>query len=94
MKAAVVDSYTETPRYRDFPEPTPASAEGLARVAVKAAALSQLVRAQASGKHYSSPKPPFVPGVDGVGCLLDGPTAGQRVYFAFPTPPLGRWPST
>ena len=51
-----------------------------------AAALSQLVRAQASGKHYStSGQLPFIPGVDGVGTLLDG----QRVYFAFPRAPFG-----
>tara|TARA_Y100001934_G_scaffold274402_1_gene366570 strand:+ start:1060 stop:1935 length:876 start_codon:yes stop_codon:yes gene_type:complete len=54
-------------------------------VTVRASALSQLVRAQASGRHYTSPKPPFAPGADGVGLLEDG----QRVYFAFPRNPVG-----
>ena len=42
--------------------------------------------AAASGQHYSSDERfPFIPGVDGEGVLPDG----QRVYFAFPTPPFG-----
>lgn len=84
MKAAVVHDFARPPRFDDFAAPEPK--EGEVIVHVKAAALSQLVKAQASGKHYSSPRqPPFVPGSDGVG-LLD---SGQRVYFAFPSPPFG-----
>lgn len=51
MKAAVVESFDRPPRFGDFPEPTPQADEVL--VSVRAAALSQLVRAQASGKHYT-----------------------------------------
>ncbi|MEE3157558.1 MAG: zinc-binding alcohol dehydrogenase family protein, partial [Pseudomonadota bacterium] len=65
------------------PAPTPQPGELL--VTVRASALSQLVRAQASGRHYTSPKPPFAPGADGVGVLENG----QRVYFAFPRNPVG-----
>lgn len=83
MKAAVVENVELPPRYADFPEPQARAGEVM--VNVRAAALSQLVRAQASGKHYSSPKPPFAPGADGVGVLADG----QRVYFAFPRGPVG-----
>ncbi len=55
-------------------------------VTVTAAALSNLVKAQASGKHYSSGKRfPFVPGNDGVGLTAEG----QRVYFLGPRPPFG-----
>tara|TARA_R110000868_G_scaffold10904_3_gene52816 strand:+ start:7647 stop:8603 length:957 start_codon:yes stop_codon:yes gene_type:complete len=83
MKAAVVENVNLPPRYADFPEPQAQAGEVM--VNVRAAALSQLVRAQASGKHYSSPAPPFAPGADGVGVLNNG----QRVYFAFPRGPVG-----
>jgi NADPH:quinone reductase-like Zn-dependent oxidoreductase len=84
MKAAVVRNYERVPEYGDFEEPIARTGEIL--VAVKAAALSRLVQSQASGQHYSSDgRFPFVPGGDGVGVLPDG----QRVYFAFPTPPFG-----
>lgn len=83
MKAAVVTDVSEAPAYADFAAPTPQPGELL--VKVRASALSQLVRAQASGRHYTSPKPPFAPGADGVGVLEDG----QRVYFAFPRNPVG-----
>jgi len=80
VKAAVVTSHDRPPSYRDFDEPVAEAGEVI--VSVRAAALSQLVRAQAAGTHYASPKPPFVPGADGVGQLADG----SRVYFAFPRP--------
>lgn len=83
MKAAVVEAFDRPPRYRDFDEPVARDGEIL--VAVRAAALSQLVRVQAAGKHYTSGTPPFVPGADGVGVLPNG----RRVYFAFPRGPVG-----
>lgn len=85
MKAAVVETFQEPPRYVDFEEPVARPDEVL--IDVRAAALSQLVRAQAAGKHYSvrAEQLPFVPGADGVGKLADG----TRVYFAFPRPPVG-----
>lgn len=82
MKAALSTSFERPPRFGEFTDPTPAADEVL--VTVKAAALSNLVRFLAAGKHPASVPPPFVPGVDGVG-LLDG----ERVYFAFPRPPVG-----
>ncbi|GAA6131242.1 quinone oxidoreductase family protein [Halopseudomonas sabulinigri] len=83
MKAAVVNDTNLPPQYLEFAEPQ--AQPGEVMVTVRGAALSQLVRAQASGKHYSSPKPPFVPGADGVGVLDNG----ERVYFAFPRNPVG-----
>jgi NADPH:quinone reductase-like Zn-dependent oxidoreductase len=84
VKAAVVYDFASPPAYRDFETPQASADEVL--VSVGAAALSNLVKAQAAGKHYSAPKqPPFVPGVDGVGRL----PSGERVYFAFPKPPYG-----
>lgn len=83
MQAAVVESFPNPPVYREFADPVAQADEVI--VAVRAAALSQLVRMQAAGRHYSSGTPPFVPGVDGVGLLPDG----RRVYFAFPRKPHG-----
>lgn len=83
MKAAVIESFPNPPVYRDFSEPVAQADEVI--IDVHAAALSQLVRMQAAGKHYTSGTPPFVPGVDGVGLLADG----RRVYFAFPRAPNG-----
>lgn len=84
MKAAIVHRFDQTPQYGDIDTPVAQAGEVLVRV--RAAALSQLVRLQASGKHYSAGKTlPLVPGPDGVGVLDDG----QRVYFAFPRAPIG-----
>ncbi len=52
MKAAVVTDFARSPQYTDFEPPTPQPGETL--VQVRTAALSQLVRAQAAGKHWSS----------------------------------------
>lgn len=84
MKAALVRSAGATPVYGDFTEPQPTAS--LARITVTAAALSQVTRARASGRHYSSSSGfPFVPGVDGVGLTDDG----RRVYFVLPDAPHG-----
>ena len=84
MNAAVVHSFDTPPQLGTFAAPVPEA--GMQIITVTAAALSPLVRAQASGKHYSSEtRFPFVPGVDGVGRRADG----SRVYFAFPQAPNG-----
>jgi NADPH:quinone reductase-like Zn-dependent oxidoreductase len=84
MHAAVVESFGVTPRYTSFREPEAMDEEVL--VKVRASALSNLVKSQASGSHYSkSTEMPFVPGNDGVGILPDG----QRVYFLNPRAPFG-----
>jgi NADPH:quinone reductase-like Zn-dependent oxidoreductase len=84
MKAAIVQGAGKTPVYGDFVAPTPAPGEQ--RVAVRAAALSQVVKSRASGAHYSSSGQfPFVVGIDGVGRLDDG----TRVYFVLPRAPYG-----
>lgn len=82
MRAAVVTSFERPPRFGEFVDPAPTADEVV--VTVKAAALSNLVRLLATGKHPSAVPPPFVPGVDGVG-VVDG----ERVYFAFPRAPVG-----
>lgn len=84
MKAAVVKVLGEPPRYQDFAEPIPADGEALIRV--RAAGLHPVVKAIASGSHYSSKgELNMVPGVDGVGTLDDG----SRVYFTFARKPWG-----
>jgi NADPH:quinone reductase-like Zn-dependent oxidoreductase len=82
MKAAVVESFESAPRYAEFEAPVPAAEE--TRVRVHAAAVTQLARIFAAGKHFAAPKPPFVPGIDGVGVV-----EGKRMYFAFPRAPVG-----
>ena len=84
MNAAIVREAGRSPVYGEFAEP--AAGPGDELITVTAAALSQLTRARASGRHYStSAALPFVAGVDGVGRLGDG----RRVYFALPAAPFG-----
>jgi NADPH:quinone reductase-like Zn-dependent oxidoreductase len=84
MKAAIVVEAGKTPVYGDFRDPVPANGE--VRVTVSAAALSNVVKSRASGRHYSSHgELPFVVGIDGVGRLDDG----RRVYFVLPQAPFG-----
>ena len=84
MKAAIVESFEKPPRYATFREPVAGAGEVL--VKVRAAALSNLVKGQASGRHYSSGSElPFVPGYDGVGTLPDA----RRAYFFGPPAPFG-----
>lgn len=84
MRAAVVNSLGQTPRYQEFPEPSPGEGEVLVRM--KAAGLHPIVKALAAGSHYASGgELPMVPGVDGVGLLEDG----TRVYVTFARKPWG-----
>ncbi|ORM62482.1 alcohol dehydrogenase [Pantoea rodasii] len=82
MKAAIVSAAGEQPVYGDFPEPH--ADEQHVIVSVKAAAVSQLAKARASGKHYSATTQyPFITGIDGTGTLSNG----DPVYFvAFDAP--------
>ena len=87
MHAALIDSFGFPPRYGEITQPEPSEGEVLVRV--RAAALTNLVRGQASGTHYSSvPVFPAIPGNDGVGTLPDG----TRVYFVGPeTGSMAEW---
>ena len=76
MKAAIITHAGQKPHYGDFPDSLPAENQLL--VHVKAAAISQLVKARAAGTHYSAAAPyPMVPGIDGTGYLENG----DPVYF-------------
>lgn len=85
MKAAVISSFDQPPRYGDFAEPV-AQGRGELRVDMLAAALHHLTLAKAAGKHYSgSAALPLVPGSDGVGRDPDG----KLRYFVLDDTPFG-----
>jgi len=72
MKAAVIRSFEQPPRYEDFAVPVPKGRDELL-VDVLAAGLHHLTRARAEGSHYTSAGVlPLIPGVDGVGRGADG----------------------
>ncbi|MEU5377578.1 zinc-binding alcohol dehydrogenase family protein [Streptomyces sp. NPDC005968] len=76
MRAAVVRSFENPPRYEEFTTPRPT--EGQVLVDMLATGLHPQVRSGANGTHYTSDgRLPLIPGVDGVGRLPDG----RRVYF-------------
>ena len=84
MKAAIVEQAGRKPVYGDLEEPVPSIGEN--RIAVAAAALSPVVKARASGTHYSSSGDfPIGVAIDGVGRLDDG----RRVHFFLPRAPYG-----
>ena len=84
MKAAVVHQLGQAPKYEEFQEP--AAGDGEVIVNVRAAGLHPIVKAIASGAHYSGTgELPMVPGTDGVGTLADG----SRVFFGFSRKPWG-----
>lgn len=84
MKAAIVNAFDVAPALGDFRAPE--AGDGEMVVTVQSAPLSPIVKALASGRHYtSSGTAGFVPGVDGVGLDPDG----RRVYFLFPKAPFG-----
>jgi NADPH:quinone reductase-like Zn-dependent oxidoreductase len=78
MKAAVIYKKGEMPKYAEFTEPIPQN-ENEILISVKAVAITNLDKAKASGKHYSSENQNqngTIIGSDGVGLLEDG----TRVY--------------
>jgi NADPH:quinone reductase-like Zn-dependent oxidoreductase len=84
VKAAIVEQAGRAPVYGDFDEPVAAAGEE--RIDVSAAAISQVTRSRASGRHYSSSGQfPLLVGIDGVGRREDG----SRVYFVLPRAPFG-----
>lgn len=74
MKAAVIYKKGEMPKYAEFTEPIPQN-ENEILISVKAVAITNLDKAKASGKHYSSENENqngTVIGSDGIGLLGDG----------------------
>ncbi|RMZ86942.1 hypothetical protein DV736_g5831, partial [Chaetothyriales sp. CBS 134916] len=78
MKAAEVTAWGDAPQYSTVPDPVlPDPSSGQIQIKVQAAALHQVVRARALGKHYSAKTLPHIPGTDGCGVTSEG----QAVYF-------------
>jgi NADPH:quinone reductase-like Zn-dependent oxidoreductase len=84
MKAAVVETLGQPPKYQEFADPVATENELL--IEVHAAGLHPIVKAIASGAHYSARgEVPMIPGIDGVGTRPDG----TRVYFGSARKPWG-----
>lgn len=84
MYAAVIANFADPPTFAEFGEPEAQAGEVVAEV--RAAAVSNIVRAIAAGAHYSSAaKPPMIAGLDGVVQLPDGSLA----YVPAVRPPWG-----
>jgi NADPH:quinone reductase-like Zn-dependent oxidoreductase len=79
MKAAVMYQKGDAPHYEEFPEPVVQNENELL-IQVKAAAIKNIDRSRASGRHYSAAtenkRQGTIIGGDGVGLLADG----TRVY--------------
>lgn len=84
MHAAVVNAIDQLPKFQNFADPV--AGEGEIVVEIHAAGLHPIVKALASGQHYSGKgQVPLIPGVDGVGKLPDG-----RLHYCFASrPPFG-----
>jgi NADPH:quinone reductase-like Zn-dependent oxidoreductase len=76
MKAAVLHQLGTSPKFEEFAAPQPSNEREVV-VNVKAAAIKQVDKSKASGKHYTNyPQLPVVVGIDGAGLLEDG----TRIY--------------
>jgi NADPH:quinone reductase-like Zn-dependent oxidoreductase len=72
VKAAIVTSFNQPPRYGEFTDPAPMG-KGEMLIDVLAAGLHHVARGRASGAHYSAgERLPLIPGIDGVGRGADG----------------------
>jgi len=84
MKAAVLHTLGEPPRFEDFPDPEPDEGEELVRV--RAASLKNVDKSMAEGSHYGSHRQlPAICGTDGIAMLEDG----SRVFCGGCLPPYG-----
>jgi NADPH:quinone reductase-like Zn-dependent oxidoreductase len=82
VRAAIIDRIGEPPRLGEMEEPVRESGKALIQVA--AASINPLDLAIAAGRYYGgSPEPPYVPGTEGVGAVLeaDSVSAGTIVRF-------------
>jgi len=83
MSAAVIIRHGDRPEH--MRRPVPSRGAGQALVRVSAAPISPLDLLCASGESYfGKPQLPYVPGVQGVGTVVEGESlsAGQRVWFS------------
>jgi NADPH2:quinone reductase len=81
MRAAVVKAVGSPPAVRDVDEPAPDARSAL--VAVEAAPLNPVEIRVAAGRHPRRAQPPYVPGLEGVGRVVESARIppGRRVRF-------------
>jgi len=86
VHAAVVNNWGASPTYGNIDLPTPSKSQVL--IKVRAAGVHNFVRSRAAGQHFSvaGRDPPHIPGVDGVGTVIE---TGQLVYFNALQSPTG-----
>lgn len=77
MQAAQIDDGAQSPKYALVPKPPQPESPDDVQLKVLATGLHRLVRARASGTHYTSSSVPNIPGIDGVGEAPDG----QKYFF-------------
>lgn len=89
MRAAVVEEIGRAPQPGEVDDP--ARSAGDALVAVRAAALNPIEIRIAAGRFARPAEPPYVPGLEGVGDVVeaDGHAAGRRVRFEGALPGFG-----
>jgi NADPH:quinone reductase len=91
MRAAVVEGVGSPPAPAEVDEPRPEADAAL--VAVEAAPLNPVEVRVAAGRHAREAQPPYVPGLEGVGRVLESARVppGRRVRFeAAALPGFGR----
>lgn len=81
MRAALVEAVGSTPAPADVDEP--ARDDGMALVAVEAAPLNPVEIRVAAGRHPRQAQPPYVPGLEGAGTVIESARVapGTRVRF-------------
>jgi NADPH:quinone reductase len=81
MRAAVVEAVGSPPAVRDVDEPAPDARSAL--VEVELAPLNPVEIRVAAGRHPRQAQPPYVPGVEGVGRVVESAriAPGRRVRF-------------
>jgi NADPH:quinone reductase len=87
MRAAVVQAVGSPPAAAEVDEP--AREPGTALVAVAAAALNPVEIRVAAGRHARRAEPPYVPGLEGAGTVIESDrlAPGTRVRFESPALP-------
>jgi NADPH:quinone reductase-like Zn-dependent oxidoreductase len=79
MRAALIHTIGGAPRRETVNDPSPAS-DSQVMIRVQAAALNSIDLHVAAGHHRAGrPRLPYVPGLESVGVIIDGPDAGLRV---------------
>jgi NADPH:quinone reductase len=87
MRAAVIERPGELPAPREIERPEPV--RGRALIDVAYSTLNPLEIRLAAGLVGGPPEVPYIPGVEGVGTVLDGPSAGSLARFECELPGHG-----